>query len=131
MTTVGPGSFSAPGARMLRLLYVRAPRASSQCVFPCSCFSQRKPPVWAAPSAGLGEGLQCTAWPRQVSSALSLRLHSPLGEESGELQSPTRMVIIKILSGCIGYICITAQAGCLNGVETLCLDASNQMGLYA
>lgn len=38
---------------------------------------------------GQGEELQCTAWPHQVTSALSLQLQSPLGKESGELQFPT------------------------------------------
>ena len=80
---------------------------------------------------GQGEELQCTAWPHQVTSALSLQLQSPLGKESGELQFPTSTVITKVLSGYIGYIRITAQAGCPSGVETLCLDASNRLVLYA
>lgn len=41
-------------------------------------------------------------------------------KRSVSLQSPASIIITKILSGYVERVYFTAQAGCLNSLETLC-----------
>lgn len=45
-------------------------------------------------------------------------------KRSVSLQSPASIIITKILSGYVERVYFTAQAGCLNSLETLCWDAT-------